>query len=242
MNGWRKRAFVLLMLAVTGLFVALGVWQWMRLKEKEALIARVTERLEADPVPYAPASAEQGAYDYRRIIVEGRFLATQSVFVFTSLSDPRGEFSGPGYWVMTPLALERGGAIWVNRGFIPDSSRDGFDPDGNLMAGAVRLSGIAVPSARASTFTPAPNLRDRVEWVRDTMRLSALAPDLPEPVAPVYLDLPASAPGELPQGGETVVEFHNNHLGYALTWFGFAILTPILLVFWLSRQRPRRIP
>ena len=45
---------------------------------------------------------------------------------------------------------------------------------------------------------------------------------------------------ELPQGGETVIEFPNNHLGYAITWFGFAILTPILLAFWISRQRKGR--
>ena len=47
-------------------------------------------------------------------------------------------------------------------------------------------------------------------------------------------------PGTLPQGGETVVEFPNNHLGYAITWFGFALIAPILLVFWLRRtRRPR---
>ena len=42
--------------------------------------------------------------------------------------------------------------------------------------------------------------------------------------------------GSLPQGGETVVEFPNNHLGYAITWFGFAVLTPVLLAFWIGRQ------
>ncbi|HTN61521.1 MAG TPA: SURF1 family cytochrome oxidase biogenesis protein [Devosia sp.] len=44
-------------------------------------------------------------------------------------------------------------------------------------------------------------------------------------------------PGVLPQGGETIVAFPNNHFGYALTWFGFAIITPIMLGFWLWRQR-----
>jgi surfeit locus 1 family protein len=44
----------------------------------------------------------------------------------------------------------------------------------------------------------------------------------------------------LPQGGETTVDFPNNHLGYALTWFGFAVLTPCLLAFWTWRQlRPK---
>ena len=61
------------------------------------------------------------------------------------------------------------------------------------------------------------------------------------PVLALTLDLPAGAPGELPQGGETTVDFPNNHFGYALTWFGFALLTPGLLAFWIWRQvRPKR--
>ena len=56
-------------------------------------------------------------------------------------------------------------------------------------------------------------------------RLATLA-GVTGPVFGMTLDAPAAAPGALPQGGETVVDFPNNHFGYALTWFGFAILTP----------------
>ncbi|MDB5612620.1 MAG: hypothetical protein JWQ22_273, partial [Devosia sp.] len=48
------------------------------------------------------------------------------------------------------------------------------------------------------------------------------------------------APGELPQGGETVVEFPNNHLGYAYTWYGFAIVAVVMLVYWIWRERANR--
>ena len=37
--------------------------------------------------------------------------------------------------------------------------------------------------------------------------------------------------------GETVVEFPNNHLGYAYTWYGFAVVAVVMLGFWLWRQR-----
>jgi surfeit locus 1 family protein len=62
------------------------------------------------------------------------------------------------------------------------------------------------------------------------------------PFAPFYVDLPAGAPGQLPQGGETVVSFPNNHFGYALTWYGFAIVALVMLVFWLWRQARRGPP
>ncbi len=60
-------------------------------------------------------------------------------------------------------------------------------------------------------------------------------------MAPVYIDLPAGPEGGLPQGGETVIEFPNNHLGYAMTWYGFALLVPFLLFFWVRRQQVRPI-
>ena len=56
------------------------------------------------------------------------------------------------------------------------------------------------------------------------------------PIAPFYVDLPAGAPGDLPQAGETVITFPNNHFGYALTWYGFAVVAVVMLGFWLWRQ------
>jgi surfeit locus 1 family protein len=55
--------------------------------------------------------------------------------------------------------------------------------------------------------------------------LYAMASGLPgDRVAPYIIDarFDPSLPGGLPQGGETIVDFPNNHLGYALTWFGLA--------------------
>jgi surfeit locus 1 family protein len=47
-------------------------------------------------------------------------------------------------------------------------------------------------------------------------------------------------PGGLPQGGETLVQFPNNHLGYALTWFGLAGgLAGVFFVFARGRLRDR---
>ncbi len=45
-------------------------------------------------------------------------------------------------------------------------------------------------------------------------------------MAPYFIDADASGngPGQ-PVGGLTVVAFHNNHLIYALTWFGLALLS-----------------
>jgi surfeit locus 1 family protein len=61
-----------------------------------------------------------------------------------------------------------------------------------------------------------------------------------KPLAPVFIDLPAGLRGALPQGGETEVDYTNNHLGYAYTWLGFALTTIIMLAEWVRRQLDRR--
>jgi surfeit locus 1 family protein len=141
---------------------------------------------------------------------------------------------------MTPFAVTGGGAVWVNRGFVPQRTGPGFASGGDGPAGELTLTGVARKSESVSTFTPPVDIPDRTDFVRTIDRLDTLADPALGPFAPIYVDLAAGPAGALPQGGETVVEFPNNHFGYALTWFGFAILTPCLLAFWVWRQlRPK---
>jgi surfeit locus 1 family protein len=233
LNRWLKLAFVLLMLGLTGLFAGLGTWQVDRLAEKERLIASVAAGLDSPPVGLAEAS------DYRPVAVSGTYIPGSTVLVFTSLGEDAGGISGPGYWVMTALALDGGGTLYINRGFVPQAGGSEFAA-APPPAGPQTLSGIARAAEPGGSFTPAADLKNRIDWIRDPQRLAAMAGDLPQPLSTFYLDLPAGPPGTLPQGGETVVEFPNNHLGYAITWFGFALLTPILLVFWLAQQRKKK--
>jgi surfeit locus 1 family protein len=237
-------SFVALMLGLTGLFVALGNWQVQRLGEKEALIESVSARAGLEPVavPHAsewPAVAPD-YFDYRPLTATGTLRNDQTILVFTSIPDARGRYSGPGYWVMAPMLSDRDGVIFINRGFVPQSMAQRFATGGAGPEGVVTLTGVGRASEPASSFTPGPDRANRIEWVRDTSRLLAMTDLADQPVAPFYIDLPAGEPGALPQGGETVMSFPNNHLGYAITWFGFAIITPLLLGWWLWRQRGGR--
>jgi surfeit locus 1 family protein len=243
----RTWVFAAIMLAATVVFAMLGGWQLQRLAEKDALIATVAERLDDAPQPL-PAVADwptldPAIVDYVPLTATGRLATGSTVLVFTSLTAARGVHSGPGYWVMTPLALEGGGTVFINRGFIPQEGaedRAALEPM-NPATAPLTLVGIGRRPEAGGSFTPAADPANQIDWIRDPQRLAALA-NVEGPVAPFYIDLPAGGPGDLPQGGETVVEFPNNHLGYALTWFGFALITPILLFFWVWRQRQSAKP
>ena len=243
---WPFWAFIGFMLVLMALFVVLGIWQVERLGEKEHLIANVSSRMNLAPEPLPPvgewSAFDADAWNYRPVSVAGTFRPAETVLVFTSLADQRGKFSGPGYWVMTPLELAAGGTVFINRGFVPEASAEAFAAGGTVEPGLVSLEGVARATEEINSFTPAPDTAKRVEWVRNTERLASLAGPVAQPVAPIYVDLPALGERTLPQGGETVVSFPNNHLGYAITWFGFATLVPFLLFFWARRQRAPKPP
>lgn len=242
-RGWTDWLFVAVMLALMALFAVLGLWQVDRLGEKERLIASVTTRIDqpaTDLPPQEDWSRIVGAeWEYRPVRVTGTYRPEATIRVFTSLGDARGTYSGPGYWIVTPLDLAAGGTVMVNRGFVPQPSATAFASGGPVETGLVTLEGLARSSEPVTGFTPALDAAQRIDWVRNTDRLASVAGLPDRPVAPIYLDLPAGPAGALPQGGETMLSFPNNHLGYAMTWFGFAALVPFLLFFWLRRPRAK---
>lgn len=243
---WTDWVFAVLMLALAATCVFLGTWQMERLAEKEALIAAVDARLNAAPIP-APAAdtwpdLDVGALNFQPVSLSGHFAYDQTSTVFTSLADPKGRYGGPGYWVMTPFVLDAGGTVFVNRGFVPEQNQEEVILGGLHEAneGDVTVSGLLRPGEPAGFMTPEINMSDRVAWVRDPASLATMIDPALQPVAPFYVDLPAGVPDALPQGGETVISFPNNHLGYAYTWYGFAIVAIVMLGFWLWRQAQRQ--
>lgn len=242
---WSDWLFAIFMLTLAVVCALLGNWQMQRLGEKEALIAAVDSRLAAEPIP-APA-AEQWSdlvmddWNFQPVTLTGTYRYTQTVTVFTSLSTPRGRFSGPGYWVVTPFELDGGGTVFVNRGFVPQDYQEqaalgdlhGDDP------GSVTIMGLFRPGEAIGMMAPEPDMSNRIEWVRNPERLAAMVDPQLAPFAPFYVDLLAGGEGDLPQGGETVIAFPNSHFGYALTWYGFAIIAVVMIGAWLwQRSRP----
>lgn len=239
-------AFVVLMLVLTLLWIGLGVWQVERLQWKEGLIAEVNARLGASAYDLPPVGQWQAldteSYRYHPLTVSGHYADGGTVRVFTSLSEPKGRYGGPGYWILTPFDADGGGTVFVNRGFVPDASSAAFLDPATIPKGQLSLTGIALPAETGGPFTPPPDRASSTDWIRDPLRLAALD-GLSGPVLQLTIDLPAGPAGALPQGGETVVDFPNNHLGYAFTWFGLALLTPALLAYWVWRQRrPKSLP
>lgn len=203
------------------ILVGLGSWQLSRLAWKTDLVARVHERMAADPVP-APAAADWPGLDltrwsYRRVRLQGVYDFTKEARVFVNLPDARGPLKGPGYFIMTPLRLEDGSTVIVNRGFTPEQGGAVSRGVGGQVA---TVTGPLREPEDRNLFTPADQPASRMFFARDP---SAIAGGLKiAGVAPFTVDAEESGPGGLPQGGETKISFPNRHLEYALTWYGLA--------------------
>jgi surfeit locus 1 family protein len=218
--------------------IGLGVWQLQRLAWKEALIARVTARIDAPPVA-APGPREWpkldvGEQEYQPIAVSGRFDHEHEVRVVQALTEPRGRYGGFGHFIMTPLATRDGWIVYVNRGFVPQDKTDPATRKEGQVAGETTVAGLLRAPHDRSWLMPADD-PSKNEWFSRDPALYARASGLPaEKVAPYIIDALAdpTLPGGLPQGGETVVNFPNGHLQYAITWFGLAAgLAGVFAVF-----------
>jgi surfeit locus 1 family protein len=224
----------ILTLVALAILVSLGNWQVRRLAWKENLIERVSVRPSLPPVDFINQSVDIGSpesfldeYEYRRAVLGGEYIPSGEVLAFTSLDAPRGKFGGPGYWVMTPFRTPSSGVlVYVNRGFVPAEAKADYAPPPE---GQAKIEGLIRAPELGSRFTPDPDVENRIFYARDIGRIAA-ATGSSRPAA-FFVDLVASetpASG-LPQAGETRMTFTNNHLEYAVTWYGLA--AALLAVF-----------
>jgi surfeit locus 1 family protein len=226
---------------VAALLVGLGLWQLRRLAWKEGLIAAVEARVHAEPVELPPPSdwsaLKPADYEYRHVRVSGVYDFSRQALVFRALSSPRGRFGGPGYLVMTPLKLASGETVLVNRGFVPEEMKGAAQTTG---AAEATVSGLIRATEDRTWFTPADDPAKGVWFTRDVEQIAG-ALNL-GPHAPFSIDADAGAdPNGLPEGGETVLAFPNNHFSYAMTWFGTALaLVGVFIAYALAQIRSRR--
>jgi len=222
-------------LALFIVLLQLGNWQVRRLAWKQDLIARVNARVHAAPIA-APGIADwpvisRASHEYLRVTVQGRWLPqhTARVQATTAL--------GAGYWVLTPLQRDNGEIVWVNRGFVPPQWRasDGANHNTAQLTGLLRLSEPNGAFLRK-------NDPDADRWHSRDIAALSVARGLPAAqTAPYFVDAEASpfpTDAAAPVAGLTVIHFANNHLVYAITWYGLALglLAAVIFVWRLERR------
>jgi surfeit locus 1 family protein len=210
---------------VFAVLAALGTWQLERRAWKLELIERVSTRVHAPPVA-APGPGEwplvtTADYEYRHVRVTGVFLNDFEAQVVASTE------LGSGYWVLTPLRMQDETLVLVNRGFVPTDRRNPATRTAGEIAGEATVTGLLRITEPGGTLLRSNDPSSDRWYSRDVAAIAA-ARGLTD-VAPYFIDADATSNAmakgpDSPVGGLTVITFHNNHLIYAITWYGLALM------------------
>lgn len=226
---------ILATLAGLVILVTLGVWQVQRLAWKEALLAQLAANTAAPPVDLSTAfnMARAGSnVEFARVRFTGTYRNDATIKMLSSYQ------GGQGWTILTPASGE-GWAVIVDRGKLPGQRLENFDrPQGpQEIEGVLRAHDFG-----QGTFDPAnePTANMWYWWdVPAMIASSGLPPDL-RPFPFVVQLLPRSTTAEFPRPDEPKADLANNHLGYAITWFGLAATLLGVAGFYIFDLRRRR--
>lgn len=118
----RTLAFVIFAVVMAAICIRLGIWQVGRLAERRAQNAALAAQLDAPPVRWQDALRDSASARFRRVQLTGRYDYSREL-VLTS----RGMHGAPGVHVLTPLIVDSGPPILVNRGWA--YAADGMSAD-----------------------------------------------------------------------------------------------------------------
>ncbi|MDZ7788740.1 MAG: SURF1 family protein [Halofilum sp. (in: g-proteobacteria)] len=220
------------------LFSGLGVWQLQRAAEKRAVIASLADNRQPvlERLPGTSATLREAAR--REVRIQGRYEGERQFLLDNRILEGR-----PGFDVLTPLVLDDGRRVLVDRGWVAagagrepvESVRLAFE-ERVTVEGRLWLpeSGIALGAA----VTPGD------DWPRLVTRVDfpALEEALGRELVPAVIRATGDAPWLFrprdlqPRFGPM------RHYGYAFQWFALAltVLAVACILEWRRRRMDKR--
>ncbi|MEM8800038.1 MAG: SURF1 family protein [Pseudomonadota bacterium] len=242
---------VITVVAVT-LLISLGIWQVNRLAWKQDLIAKAAARLDAEPIPLPLALSGDEAFLPVRF--SGRFIQAEPLRLPATGGD-----GTPGQLLINAMALDDGRQLLVGWGWISNALTTGTDlaiprPPG----GALELQAVLRPHNAGNPLTPGAKPEARIFFARNvsamwqTLDNGAMGEVSADTVISTVMadrvswraSATSASNGAIrsPQGISSPaiqLEIVNNHLQYAVTWFGLAATLLVVFVLDMLGRRKR---
>ncbi len=216
-------------LAVVGvaIFVSLGMWQLRRAEQKQALQTsfergqEVTSTVTSENIATLPR--------YQRVRTRGHYLNARQILL-DNMPSAEGR---PGYRVLTPFALETGGHLLVDRGWIPMGDRRTDLPQLEVDETPREINGLLDELPRPGLRLEEGVLEANGTWPRvlNFPELDTIERALSMRVAPHIVLLDPSEPDGFQRAWQVLTRFGpERHVGYAVQWFVFALVAIIIYV------------
>ena len=231
---WLVTVLAVLAVAAT---LSLGRWQLDRAAEKLNFQASIDRQAEQPQLSGQAllALADPSMALNRQLILRGHWLAQGTVFL-----DNRQMNSKPGLYVVTPLKLQEGGVVLVQRGWVARNFMDRTQvPKVDTPAGLVEVQGRLVPPP-SKLFEFAGEELGRIRQNLDLLKFGA---ELGVPLLPVSVQQTGVASDGVLREWPLVATGVDKHYGYAFQWFALSALIAILYVWFQIVRRfffPRR--
>jgi surfeit locus 1 family protein len=204
--------------------VGLGTWQVYRLHWKEGVLAQIAE---AEAAPAAPLPPDPKPYT--KVSVTGHFRFDRDAQFGAEVRDMK---VGPtmGFYQIVPLERDGAPPILVERGWIPQKRDTPLDDP----AGAVTVTGYVRPGDVAHWFSPTDDVAARQFYTLDPKVIGA-AVGIPDVVPFILVTLGPSTQVAYPAPAENLPRPPNNHLSYAITWYGLAVALVVIFGAWTRK-------
>ena len=238
---FRKKWILTTLLVLLGaaLCIRLGIWQLDRLEQRRAFNAQVTSMRALSPLDLnAEADVDLVTMEYRAVVVHGTYDFENQVALRNFYNE--GVY---GYHLLTPLKLEDGRAVLVERGWIPSEGNDAPSAWSRYqeaapakVEGVMRLGVAKIPFGANPDPALAPGQTRLEFW--NFVNMERIAAQIPYPIMPIYIQ-PNLDPNDVepPIAQQPIIELTEGpHFGYALQWFAFAAILLIGYPFFVRKQ------
>jgi surfeit locus 1 family protein len=208
----------------TIILLALGQWQLQRLHWKNELIGELESAKQQSPVDIAGIEINRDMA-WKKVSVRGHYRPEYSLTRIYGISG-----GVPGYRYLNIFETVDGRILFVVRGFVPDQMNIKI---ADLPTAQITLIGLLRSVGSENWLTPVPDLKENI-WYRRDLASMATAINLQENYeASFTLDLTiADSDKQWPKPVGAPPEPVNNHLDYALTWFGMAVVLWVIYIVW----------
>ena len=219
-----KRMIAPIIFGIVGIaiLVSLGNWQVRRLAWKEGVLAAIDAKMNG-PAVAVPAQPDRERDMFLHVSATGK-MGEGEVHVLSSSPE-----TGPGYRIIAPFTLENGRRILVDRGNVPEGEKNATRP---LESGT--LEGNLLWMQDPPSYPP--DLDKNIWFNRDTKALAAALG-----TEPVLLVMERTSLEGAPLPEAVGVNIPNNHLGYAVTWYGFALVWLGMTLYLLFRIKRKTV-
>jgi surfeit locus 1 family protein len=210
--------------AVLVVLIGLGTWQIQRLRWKTDLLAQIAR---AEAAPAVPLSAQPDPFT--KVEVRGHLRDDLAASYGAEVRDtPAG--TELGTYLIVPLEFDDGAILLVDRGWVPQKRPHPLA----RASGDVVIEGYIRPSDAPGLFSAPDNPAARQFYTLDAAAIGT-ALGLHR-VAPFFLVALGPPPAErYPDPERHLPRPPNNHLSYAITWYGLAVALVVIFALWARK-------